>query len=158
MNLQNAPTVTAQMLIRKPVAEVFDAFVDPATTTKFWFTKSSGRLESGKDVQWDWEMFGLSTQVRVKAVEPNKRILIEWDDPPCPVEWLFSPRGDQATLVRISNWGFRGTDDEVVAQAIDSKGGFTMVLAGLKAWLEHRIDLNLISDQFPDGVHSTQDV
>ncbi len=142
------------MLIRKPVAEVFEAFVDPAITTKFWFTRSSGRLEPGKEVRWDWEMFGLSTQVRVKAVEPDKRILIEWGDPPCPVEWLFIPRGDQATLVRISNWGFRGSDDEVVVQAIDSKGGFTMVLAGLKALLEQGVHLNLISDQFPDGVHS----
>ena len=33
----------AEMLIRKPVAEVFEAFVDPAITTQFWFTKSSGR-------------------------------------------------------------------------------------------------------------------
>ena len=33
------------MLIRKPVAEVFEAFVDPDITAKFWFTKGSGRLE-----------------------------------------------------------------------------------------------------------------
>jgi hypothetical protein len=39
----------------------------------------------------------------------------------------------------------------VIAQAIDSKGGFTIVLAGLKAWLEHGIALNLVADQFPDG-------
>jgi uncharacterized protein YndB with AHSA1/START domain len=44
------------MLIRKPVAEVFEAFVNPDITTKFWFTKSSGRLEAGKQVQWEWEM------------------------------------------------------------------------------------------------------
>jgi hypothetical protein len=31
----------AQMVIRKPVAEVFEAFVDADVTTKFWFTKSS---------------------------------------------------------------------------------------------------------------------
>jgi len=156
MELRSPPVVQAQMLIRKPVGEVFEAFVNPAITTRFWFTKSSGRLEPGKVVRWDWEMFGLGTAVRVKAIEQDQRILIEWDDPPCPVEWQFSPRGDEATLVSISNWGFRGSDDEVVAQAIDSKGGFTMVLAGLKALLEHRIDLNLIADQFPDGVHSKQ--
>jgi uncharacterized protein YndB with AHSA1/START domain len=44
------------MLIRKPVAEVFEAFVNPDITTKFWFIKSSGRLEAGKQVQWEWEM------------------------------------------------------------------------------------------------------
>ena len=47
VTLQNPPVVRAQMLIRTPVAEVFEAFVDPNVTTKFWFTKSSGRLELG---------------------------------------------------------------------------------------------------------------
>lgn len=147
----SAPTVNAQMLIRRPVADVFEAFVNPEITTKFWFTKSSGRLEAGKRIRWDWEMFGVGSNVRVEAIEKDRRILIEWDDPPCPVEWLFEPRGDHAALVKISNSGFRGNDAEVIAQAIDSKGGFTLVLAGLKAWLEHGVALNLISDQFPDG-------
>jgi uncharacterized protein YndB with AHSA1/START domain len=151
MTLQNAPIVKAQMLIRKPVADVFGAFVDPAITTKFWFTKSSGKLEPGKEVRWDWEMYGASAQVNVKAVEQSKRILIEWGDPPCPVEWLFTPRADNSTLVSISNWGFSGTDEEVVKQAIDSMGGFTSVLAGLKALLEHNIDLNLVADHHPDA-------
>ena len=40
-------TAKAEMLIRKPVAEVFEAFVDPAITSRFWFTRGSGRLEPG---------------------------------------------------------------------------------------------------------------
>ena len=150
MEIMNAPIVNAQMLIHRPVAEVFNAFIDPQITTKFWYTKSSGRLEQGKQVRWEWEMFGVWTEVTVKAIEENQRILIEWDDPPCPVEWQFEPRGDQATLVKISNSGFHGSDDEVMTQAIDSKGGFTMMLAGLKAWLEHGVVLNLVTDQFPE--------
>ena len=151
MTLQNAPIVKAQMLIRKPVAEVFEAFVDPAITTKFWFTKSSGRLEPGKEIRWDWEMYGVSTQLTVKAVEQNTRILIEWDDPPCPVEWQFTPRADDTTFVTISNWGFSGSEDEVVAEAIDSMGGFSLVLAGLKALLEHNMVLNIVADHCPDA-------
>jgi len=44
----DAVTATTGMLIRRPVADVFDAFVNPELTTKFWFTRSSGRLEAGK--------------------------------------------------------------------------------------------------------------
>ena len=139
------------MLIRKPVTEVFNAFIDPAITTRFWFTNSSGKLEEGKEVQWEWEMYGASTQVQVQALEPNERILISWDDPSCSVEWLFADRGDGTTLVSISNWGFSGSDAELSAQVIDSKGGFTTVLAGLKALLEHNVELNLIADQYPDA-------
>jgi uncharacterized protein YndB with AHSA1/START domain len=133
------------------VREVFTAFVDPAVTTRFWFTRSSGKLEEGKDVRWDWEMYGASAPVCVKAVDTNKRISIEWGKPPRVVEWLFTPRADNTTLVSISEWGFRGSDDELVAQAIDSMGGFSMVLAGLKALLEHNVVLNLVADHYPDA-------
>jgi uncharacterized protein YndB with AHSA1/START domain len=35
----------AEMLICKPANEVFEAIINPEITTKFWFTKSSGRLD-----------------------------------------------------------------------------------------------------------------
>jgi uncharacterized protein YndB with AHSA1/START domain len=60
MEVRNAPVVKTEMRIRKPVAQVFEAFVDPAITSRFWFTKASGRLEPGKPgnkVRWDWEMY-----------------------------------------------------------------------------------------------------
>lgn len=141
------------MLIRRPVAEVFEAFVNPAITTKFWFTKSSGRLEAGKQIRWDWEMYNVSALVSVKAVEQNRRILIEWPGyGTTTVEWLFTPQADDMTFVSITNTGFGGADDEVVQSALDATGGFTMVLCGLKALLEHDVILNLIADRSPEGV------
>ena len=73
------PVAKSEMLIRRPVAEVFAAFIDPVITSRFWFTKGSARLEAGKQVQWDWEMYNFSVPVRVKEIEENKRILVEWD-------------------------------------------------------------------------------
>ncbi len=149
MESNNPIIVKAQMLIRKPVAQVFEAFVNPQITTKFWFTKSSGRLELGKKVRWDWEMFGVGDELTVKEFEENRRILIEWDHDPTTVEWRFESHEDDTTLVKISNWNFPSRCDEVLPMAVDSKGGYTMVLAGLKAWLEYGIELNLVRDQFP---------
>ncbi|MCA9831757.1 MAG: SRPBCC family protein [Dehalococcoidia bacterium] len=139
------------MLIRKPAAEAYAAFVDPAITTRFWFTKSSGRLAPGAEVLWEWEMYGAAAPVRVKALEPDHRILIDWGDPPREVEWQFTARPDGTTLVIVSERGFQGSDDEMVAQAIDSQGGFSFVLAALKAFLEHGIQLNLVADHQPDA-------
>jgi len=48
------------MLIRRPPGDVFQALVDPAITTRFWFTKSSGELVRGATVRWEWEMYGAS--------------------------------------------------------------------------------------------------
>lgn len=145
------PVAKAQMLIRKPVAQVFEALVDPAITSRFWFSKGSGRLEAGKQVRWDWEMYGASAEVDVKAVEENRRILIEWDGPenPTSVEWTFEPMGGDRTFVTVKNWGFSGDADKIVAAALDSTGGFNLLLAGLKAFLEHGIDLSLVADHAP---------
>jgi hypothetical protein len=33
-----------------------------------------------------------------------------------------------------------------------STEGFSLVLAGLKAFLEHNIRLNLVADRFPKGI------
>jgi len=42
LQLTQAPVAKTEMLIRKPVAEVFEAFVDPEITRRFWFTKIPG--------------------------------------------------------------------------------------------------------------------
>lgn len=141
----------AEMLIRRPVAEVFRAFIDPEVTTKFWFTKSTGRLEVGKQIVWEWEMYGVSSKVVVKAIEENRRIAIEWDgySGTESVEWKFVPSGEGATFVTVMNSGFHGSDDEIVRQALDSTGGFAWLLAGMKAYLEHGIQLNLVADAHP---------
>jgi uncharacterized protein YndB with AHSA1/START domain len=151
LQLTHIPVAKAEMLIRKPVAEVFEAFINPEITTRFWFTKSSGRLDAGKQVTWTWEMYNASSQVTVKEVEQNKRILIEWSGygSPNTVEWIFTPYGNDATFVSITNAGFSGDGDELVKQALGSTEGFTIVLAGLKAFLEHGIILNLVLDRFP---------
>jgi uncharacterized protein YndB with AHSA1/START domain len=157
--LTHDPIAKAEMLVRKPVAEVFEAFVDPAVTSKFWFTKGSGRLEPGKKIQWDWEMYDVSVQVNVKTIEQNKRILIEWssdNEVPTTVEWIFTPQPDNTTFVRVTNSGFEGDGDEIVKQALDSTGGFTFVLSGLKASLEHNINLDLVADHSPKGLEKAE--
>jgi uncharacterized protein YndB with AHSA1/START domain len=99
-------------------------------------------------------MYNASVQVHVKAVEQNRRILIEWTGYSglATVEWIFTPLTDDTTFVSITEAGFSGNGDEVVKQALDSTGGFTWVLAGLKALLEHNIILNLVADRFPEGL------
>ncbi|HZG74252.1 MAG TPA: SRPBCC family protein [Paenibacillus sp.] len=149
-NMSKQPIVKAEMLIRRPAEDVFEAFANPEITTQFWFTKSSGRLEAGKRVRWDWEMYGVGDELLVTALEPNRRIAAEWSDG-TTVEWTFEDRGAQGTLVTIVNEGFSGTGDEIVAQAIDGMGGYTMVLCALKALLEHGVRLNVVADKAPDA-------
>lgn len=148
----NIPTVETQMLIRKPVTQVFQAFIDPTITTNFWFTKSSGKLETGKAVKWEWEMYNFSTKVLTKEIIPNKLISTEWGDPATIVDYEFTALPDDTTYVVIKNFGFKETGNDLIQVIKDSTGGFTTVLDGLKAYLEHNIKLNLIGDKFPREV------
>src|SRR5215813_14275633 len=149
-----AVVARAQMLTRRPVAEVFAAFIEPERTSKFWFSRGSGRLEQGKRVEWEWEKYGFSVPVDVKVVDDNRRIVVEWPGygTPTTIEWVFRPRPDDTTYVSITNSGFSGDAAEVAQQAVGATEGFAYVLAALKALLEHGIALNLVADKFPDGL------
>lgn len=154
LQLTHEPVMRTGMLIRRPVADVFEAFINPDITTKFWFTNSSGRLEEGNQAQWNWEMYDISIPVSVKTIEPNKRIVITWPgySSLTTVEWEFQPQADDTTFVNITESGFTGNGDDLVKQVTASTQGFTLVLAGLKAFLEHNIRLNLVADRYPKGI------
>ncbi|MEL1255845.1 SRPBCC family protein [Flavobacterium sp. DGU38] len=144
----------AEMLIRKPVSEVFQAFINPEITSKFWFTKGSENLEEGKSTVWSWEMYGFSLTVLTKIIEEDRRIVIEWGNSgeETIVEWIFNPLNEKETFVSITNSNFKGDADKILSEVRNATEGFTLVLAGAKAFLEHQIQLNLVLDRFPKGL------
>jgi hypothetical protein len=118
------------MLIRRASHDVFEALADPSITTRFWYTKSSGRMEGGAELAWE-------------GYDPAH---------PTTVEFLFVPYEDDATYVRITETGFRGDGDTQVSRALDSTGGFTFLLSSLKAALEHDITLKVTLDAHPPNL------
>lgn len=156
LRLTQIPVTKTGMLIRQPAAVVFDALINPAITTQFWFTKSSGRLDGGEPVTWEWEMYNASAVVTPIAIEPPTRIAIEWPGyrGRTTVEWVLTTHTDATTFVSVTESGFTGTGDEVVQQVTDSTQGFSLMLAGLKAFLEQNVRLNLIADRYPAGLEA----
>lgn len=136
------------MLIRKAAEEVYYAFIDPSITTNFWFTRSSGALEEGKEVTWEWEMYGASAKVSVKELKPFEKISIEWGEPATTVDFLFEKIDENKTYLVIRNYGFASEGNDLIREIQDNTGGFTTVVDGLKAYLEYGIRLNLVGDKF----------
>jgi uncharacterized protein YndB with AHSA1/START domain len=132
------------MLIRRPVAEVFNAFIDPRTLTRFWLSAASGPLETGKTVRWDFMVPGVTVDTKVTALEPNRHLAIEWSDGTF-VRWRFESL-EEGTVVHIENWGFNGTRSEIADTAIESTHGFTIVLCDLKTLLETGRSPHLVRD------------
>ncbi|PLP60010.1 polyketide cyclase [Mesorhizobium loti] len=155
MELRKAPVAEVGMLIRKPAAEVYEAFIDPAITSKFWFTHGSARLDSGRAIEWEWRMYDFKSPVVVRELVKDQKIVVGWGEPATTVEWTFTPMLDgAATFVAIRNFGFEGDADQQVKTAVDSTDGFSMVLSGAKAWLEQDIVLGLTVDRHPNGIPS----
>ena len=155
LHLTHIPSVKVGMLVRRSPGDVFQAIVDPAITTKFWFTKSTGKVVPGAKLRWDWEMYGASANVSVKEVEEDSRVLIDWggdDDNTTTVEFRFIPMEAHATYVEVTESGLSGDADEIVSRVAGSTGGFTIALCALKALLEHDIALTVVLDRYPAGL------
>ena len=146
----NEITANARMIIHRPAAEVFEAFVDPDIMTKFWFPRASGRLEEGREVKWyvGTGADAFEILVHVKAVRKPDLLHIEWGDGTTftDVKWEFEATSDTQTIVRICESGYSGDEAEVVQAALDSTGGFNQVITAAKALLEHDARINVVED------------
>lgn len=131
----------ASMLIRRPPAEVFDAFVNPETITKYWLESTTGPLEKGAQVRWHFMVPGATETVTVTAFESPKRIAFDWSDGNS-VNLLFEARGDAATRLAIEASGLQ---DE--SEAVNATEGFSIVLCDLKTLLESGRSADLVRDK-----------
>ncbi|AXY78755.1 polyketide cyclase [Paraflavitalea soli] len=147
------PAAKASMLIRKPAAAVFEAFIDPNITSQFWYSRGSGRLETGKPVTWYWDDYDASSEVTAHAIIQDKLIFFTWPGPdglPTTVNISFTAWGSNATYVQVEEKGWDPGTKELIKIIVGQTEGWTLVLAGLKAFLEHGIQLQLVPDQNPN--------
>jgi uncharacterized protein YndB with AHSA1/START domain len=137
--------------VSRPVAEVFEAVVDPAKLSNYFTTGGAqGRLETGATVIWDFHDFPGAFPVEVVEVIDNKKIVLRWDandkmddgsSYKTEVTIEFEPLdGDSRTKVSISEEGWRETGDGLTS-SYGNCMGWSQVLAALKMWVEYGINL-----------------
>ncbi|MCU1364518.1 MAG: hypothetical protein JWL72_2027 [Ilumatobacteraceae bacterium] len=134
--------------IARPLHEVFEAVVDPEKLSGFFTTNgSTGRLEPGATVMWDFADFPGAFPVHVTEVELDRRVVLRWqaadsgDDPyQTTVTIDFDGLDDGRTLVTIAEEGWRETDAGQRASYGNCEGWAGMLCA-MKVWIEHGITL-----------------
>jgi uncharacterized protein YndB with AHSA1/START domain len=138
------PTFEVQLKIRKPVADVFEAVVDPKKLTGYFTRTASGRLASGETVMWSFPEFEGEFPVKVREVVANERIVLEWEAEEggydTLIEMAFKPLDDGATMVQIRESGWRETP-KGVESSYRNCGGWMHMACCLKAYLEYGINL-----------------
>ena len=134
--------IKAALQILKPVNDVFEAIVDPVKMSSYFISKSSGRLEEGRQVFWQFPEFKDEFPVRTGKIERNKYISFYWtqDGIELLVEMTLTPTETNATIVTVTEKK-RNNDDEGIKWLKGNTEGWANFLACLKAYLEYGINL-----------------
>lgn len=140
------PEFRVSARISKPVAEVFDAVVNPKKLSAYFVTTGGGAsapLVEGTTVLWWGDI-----PVEVDSIRANERIAFRWDAGvgageghyKTRVEMEFQALDDGGTLVTIAEAGWRENDNGVRKSYLNCEG-WTQMLCCLKAYVEHGINL-----------------
>ena len=131
--------------VGKPVAEVFDAVVNPKKLSGYFTTVrgASAPLKAGTTVTWWGEV-----PVEVGEVAANERIVLRWgagDDAKgkpyqTRIEMNFKPLEDGGTLVTIAEAGWQESEKGQKRSYLNCEG-WSQMLACMKAYLEYGINL-----------------
>jgi len=133
--------------VARPVAEVYEAIADPAQLSRYFTTGgASGRLTAGAEVTWEFADHPGAFPVRVVEAREPSRVVIEWaadhgTGETTRTTFELEPIDDGArTLVTITESSWLPTPDGA-RSAFGNCEGWTSMLAALRAWLEHGINL-----------------
>jgi len=138
------PVVKVSQLIRRSAADVFDAFVNPDTITKFWLESTSAPLSAGARVDWRFMVPGAAEVTSVTRFDPPSALAFDWSDG-ISVSLTFEAHTPGITRLALEASGFRG--DALLDQAVNATEGFTIVLCDLKTLLESGQSANLVRDK-----------
>lgn len=135
--------------VARSCAETYEAVADPEQLSRYFTTGGArGRLAVGSEVTWDFHDFPGRFPVTVLEADPPRRLAIRWGAEEASdgsghttTIFEFAPLdGDTRTLVTITESSWRPTP-EGAESAFDNCAGWTEMLLGLKAWVEHGITL-----------------
>ncbi|WP_224248233.1 SRPBCC domain-containing protein [Hyalangium gracile] len=137
------PKFQVQLKIQKPVAEVFEAVVNPKKLSGYFVQQASAPLVEGTTVKWSFMEVPGEFDVIVRQVIKDERIVFEWpadDSYNTRVVMVFKPIDPRNTMVQISESGWKA-DDKGIEASYGNAGGWMHMMMCLKAYLEHGINL-----------------
>lgn len=132
-------TAQAALQIQKPVAEVFEAIVNPVHLTNYFISESSGRMETRKELIWEFGDFPGKFPVKVTEVRTNQSISLVWDKETV-VNITLEAQPNNSTVVKVTE-GEKDLSEENLKWLIGNTFGWGNFLDCMKAYLEYGINL-----------------
>ncbi len=134
--------IKAQIQVSKLPEEVYEAIVDPAKMSNYFISQSSGRMEAGVKLEWQFPEFDMKVPVKVGELRKNEYVSFYWDDTDGKemlVEINLLPIGNTTHIVVTEKQ--RDADEAGVGWLGRNTEGWANFLACMKAYLEYGINL-----------------
>ena len=134
--------IEVAMQIQKPVHLVFDAIINPDRMSYYFISKSTGIMEEGSELIWNFPEFEMDCLVKVGKIIKDKYISFYWlvDEIELLVEMTLTERENNTTLVTITEKS-RDNDEKGLKWLSGNSFGWANFLTCLKGYLEDRINL-----------------
>ena len=135
--------IKVSLKMHRPLNEVFEAIVDPVKMANYFISKSSGRIEEGRTLIWQFPEFDMEFPIRVAKVETDKYISFFWNDfdgAETNVEISLYPKEDESTFVTVTEKS-RPNDADGIKWLKGNTEGWANFLASMKVYLEYGVNL-----------------
>jgi uncharacterized protein YndB with AHSA1/START domain len=128
--------------VHRPITDVFNAVIDPASMTCYFISRSTGPMVAGSEITWYFDDYNVQVDVTVIEIVSNEKVVFTWvdDHHKSRVDILFTSENDQKTTVTITESSFPN-DEEGIAKSMNQTQGWTHFLCCLKAFLYTGINL-----------------
>jgi len=132
--------VRVDYTIERPLTEVREAIVDPRHMTQYFITNSSGRMETGAQLVWEWRDVGAKCDVHVHEVTDDK-IAFRWAAGGEGTQVTLSLEAAGNTTKLVATEGPFEMSEQGVALALQQTQGWTDFCCSLRAYLHHGVNL-----------------
>ena len=132
-------TSSATIQIQKPIDQVYESIINPTHMTNYFISESNGRLETGKELLWEFPEFPGRYPISNIQVEPNLSVSFVWD-PETVVRIGLEAQEDNSTVVKVTE-GAKENNEQNLKWLADNSSGWGNFLACMKAYLDHGINL-----------------
>lgn len=135
--------IKVSIQIQKPIHDVFEAIVDPVKMANYFISTSTGRMEEGQKLIWQFPEFVMDIPVRVGKVETDKYVSFYWpgeDGEELFVEMHLKAEENHSTIITVTEKE-KQNDAAGIKWLQGNTEGWTNFLACMKAYLEYGINL-----------------
>ena len=129
-------------IINKPVSEVFEAIVEPGKLNCYFTSRSSGIIESGKTVIWEFKDQNVILDIDIIETEQDIHISFRWRATGNDTYVSINLESDEEnnTKIVITEKEFSSEENDIKT-AMQQTIGWTDFICSLKAYLYTGINL-----------------